>query len=102
MEGERSGKIEKATSTLPKESRKSIDLSTGDVLPARDLYSRVQMEWMENPNSDFNKFVEKLKDRMKTTVDGEGKDLPNFNSKTGSQMPGKQNFKPEIGTRVST
>ena len=78
MEGERSGMIGKATSTLPKESRKSIDLSTGDVLPARDLYSRVQIEWMENPKSDFNKFVEKLKDRMKTTVDGEGKDLPDF------------------------
>ena len=74
MEGERSGMIGKATSTLPKESRKSIDLSTGDVFPARDLYSTVQMEWMENPNSDFNKFVEKLKDRMKTTVDGEGKE----------------------------
>ena len=78
MEGERSGMIGKATSTLPKKSRKSIDLSTGDVLPARDLYSTVQIEWMENPNSDFNKFVEKLKDRMKTTVDGEGKDLPDF------------------------
>ena len=78
MEGERSGMIGKATSTLPKESRKSIDLSTGDVLPARDLYSTVQTEWMENPNSDFYKFVEKLKDRMKTTVDGEGKDLPDF------------------------
>ena len=75
MEGERSGMIGKATSTLPKESRKSIDLSTGDVLPARDLYSRVQMEWMENPNSEFNKFVNKMKERMKTTVDREGKDL---------------------------
>ena len=79
MEGERSGiMIGKATSTLPKESRKSVDLVTGDGLPARVLYSRVQIEWMENPKSDFNKFVEKLKDRMKTTVDREGKDLAEF------------------------
>ena len=78
MEGERSGEIGKATSTLPMESRKSLDLSTGDVLPARVLYSRVQSEWMENPKSDFCKFVDKLKDRMKTTVDREGKDLAEF------------------------
>ena len=78
MEGERSGKIGKATSILPKESRKSLDLSTGDVLPARVSYSRVQIEWMENPKSDFGIFVGKLKDRMKMTVDGEGKDLPEF------------------------
>ena len=79
MEGGRSGiMIGKATSTLPKESRQSVDLVTGDGLPARNVYSRVQIEWMENPDSEFNRFVKKMKDREKTTVDDEGKDLPEF------------------------
>ena len=82
MEGGRSGKmIGKATSNLPKESQKSIDLATGDGLLARNVYSRVQREWMENENSEFNKFVNKMKDRRKRTVDEEGKDLPEFQLK---------------------